>query len=109
MTEQTHKNSKDFSGVATGCMFGAMDWMGTGAFSQAMQMHADFVSFISDRLAEDLKTQNALLRCKTIEDARDIQIAFVQKVYQDYAAEAGRLASAGLCGPVLSGTKHTPV
>lgn len=61
-------------------------WMET--FSE---MGAEVVSFVAERIKEDVKTQQDLLSCKTVEDMAHVQAQFVQKAVDQYQEETGKL------------------
>ena len=53
------------------------------------------VQFVAERIAEDVKTQHAILNCKSPAELVAIQRAFLQKALDQYVAEGGKLARMG--------------
>lgn len=52
--------------------------------SEAMQ-------FVSERIAEDVKTQHEIMHCKNAAEVIAIQRRFLQKALDQYVAEGGKL------------------
>ena len=59
--------------------------------SGMLEIMAESISFLSERLEEDMATQKALLECKTPADLMRVQSEFYQTALEQYSAEAGRL------------------
>ena len=61
----------------------------------AVQMWADIgteaVRFVWDRLQQDIKTQQAMLACTSLEDMRKVQAEFFTAAQEHYADEAGKM------------------
>lgn len=57
---------------------------------------AEVTSFLAERIKEDVKTQHALLHCKDMNEAREIQARFIQKAIDQYQAETGKLVEMGM-------------
>ncbi len=80
--------------------------VGTVAVQAWMDMGTEAVRFVWDRLQQDLKTQQAMLACTSLEDMRKIQAEFFTATQEQYAAEAGKMldlmgkaTAAGLTAP----------
>lgn len=58
---------------------------GAGDFS------SEVIQFVAERIAEDVKTQHEIMECKTPADLVQIQQRFLQKAFDQYAAETGKL------------------
>ena len=71
--------------------FKAMTGMGTVWTEMMSQMGSEVLSFVADRIRQDVKTQHQLLHCRDIEEARRIQAEFLRKAVDDYTAETGKL------------------
>lgn len=79
---------------------------GSPAIQAWMEMGTEAVRFLWDRLQQDIKTQQAMMACTSLEDLRTVQAAFFTTAQQDYAAEAermlhliGKATAAGLTAP----------
>ena len=54
-----------------------------------------FRSFITERIRQDVETQAEMLRCRTLDDVRDLQTRFFKTAVDQYAAEMSRLMKIG--------------
>ncbi len=90
---------------------GSLRWMGTAWVEAMADMNSEIVSFVADRIKEDVKTQHEMLHCKSAEDLQAAQVAFLEKAYAQYTAETGKLIkmSFDMLPGGAAGTKHTPV
>ena len=75
---------------------GPMRWIGTQWLEAMADMNSEVVSFVADRIREDVKTQHALLHCKSAEEAQRIQLDFLEKAYEQYTVETGKLVKMSL-------------
>lgn len=64
---------------------------GTVAMQAWMDISTEAVRFVWNRLQEDMKTQQALLACKSLDEIREVQAGFFTAAQQDYAQEAERM------------------
>lgn len=93
----------DITDAATSAL-AEMQKAGMGSFVQMNarwietmgDMGAEVLSFLADRIKEDVKTQHELLHCKDVDEARRIQQRFVQKAIDQYQAETGKLVEMGM-------------
>lgn len=74
-----------------GAGFGNMMGMGTAWAEAFSEMSAEFVSFLAERMKEDVKTQHKVLHCKDIAELQHIQAEFVQNAINQYQDETGKL------------------
>ncbi len=90
---------------------GPLRWMSTQWIEAMAELNSEVVSFVADRIKEDVKTQHQILHCKTATEVREAQMAFLEKAYTQYTAETGKLIkmSMDLIPSGKSGTKHTPI
>ena len=51
--------------------------------------------FVAERIAEDLKTQHAILHCRNSAELMQIQRDFLQRALDQYVAEGGKLVQMG--------------
>lgn len=65
--------------------------IGTVAVQAWMDMGTEALRFVGDRLQQDIKTQQAMLACTSLEDIRKIQAEFFTAAQEQYAAEAGKM------------------
>lgn len=71
--------------------FGNMMGMGTAWMEAVSDMGAEVVSFVANRIQEDVKTQHKILHCKDFTELQQIQAEFFQKALDQYQAETGKL------------------
>ncbi|MEX0310718.1 MAG: phasin family protein [Tateyamaria sp.] len=69
----------------------AMSQFGLAWAEGMSDMGSEVLSFIADRIKEDVATQHKLLHCKNVADFQHIQAEFVQKAIDQYTAETGKL------------------
>lgn len=77
--------------------------VGTAALQAWAAMGTEVVRFVRDRLQQDIKTQQAMLACTSLDDMRQVQADFCAAAQGQYAAEAvkmldliGKAAASGL-------------
>jgi hypothetical protein len=75
--------------------FGNMIGMSAAWLEAVGDMSAEFVSFVADRVKEDVKVQHQILHCKDAAELRHIQSQFLQKAVDQYQAETGKLIEMG--------------
>ena len=51
--------------------------------------------FITQRIRQDVETQAEMLRCRTLDDVRDLQTRFFKTAMDQYSGEASRLMKIG--------------
>jgi hypothetical protein len=68
-----------------------MESAGQAMMQGVTKMQKEIVDFVSERIRHDMETQQALLRCKTFDEVRDVQTRFFQTAMDQYSAEAGRM------------------
>ncbi|MGB3316519.1 MAG: phasin family protein [Albidovulum sp.] len=61
----------------------------------AVDIGAEVVQFVAARIAEDVYTQHEIMHCKTPTDLVHIQMRFLQKAFEQYSAETGKLITLG--------------
>lgn len=70
---------------------GDLRWLGAAWAERIAAMNAEVAQFVAGRVREDVKTQHALLHCKSLQEAQEIQAAFVARAFEQYTAETGKL------------------
>lgn len=77
------------TGFASASKFGA-------AWLEAMNdLGSEVLSFVVNRVKEDVQTQHEVVRAKSLADVHHIQSQFVQKTIDQYTAETGKLVAIG--------------
>lgn len=66
-------------------------WMGTAWFESMAELGNEITSFVAERIKEDVQTQRALLHCKTVPEVQHLQAKFLQKAFDQYQTETGKL------------------
>ena len=65
--------------------------MGSAWFEAMGEMSSEVMTFIAERIREDVKTQHEMLHCKDLTELQHIQAKFLQKAMDQYKAETGKL------------------
>ena len=65
--------------------------VGTLAVQAWMELGTESVRFVWDRLQQDMKTQQAMLACTSLQELRNVQTEFFTAAQQQYAAEVGKV------------------
>ena len=55
------------------------------------EMQKEVAGFVSERIRQDLETQQELLRCRTLDELREVQSRFFSTTLDQYSAEATKL------------------
>jgi hypothetical protein len=55
----------------------------------------EIIDFVSERIRQDMETQQAMLRCRTFDEVRDVQTRFFQTAMDQYSTETNRLMKLG--------------
>jgi len=71
--------------------FKTMSGMGMAWAEAFSDMGSEVLSFVADRIKEDVKTQHRMLHCKDVSELQSIQAEFVQTAIDQYTAETGKL------------------
>ncbi|TMM51205.1 phasin family protein [Sulfitobacter sabulilitoris] len=71
--------------------FGSIAWMGTAWLEQMSEMGSEWLSFVADRIKEDVKTQHQILHCRNIEEVQKVQAQFIQTAVEQYRDETGKM------------------
>lgn len=66
-------------------------WMSTAWIESLADLGSEITTFVADRIREDVKTQHAILHCKSLAELQHIQAQFMQRAFDQYAAETGKL------------------
>lgn len=66
-------------------------WLGNGWMETLADLGTEITTFVAERIKEDVKTQHALLHCKSLAEVQQVQAGFLQKAFDQYQAETGKL------------------
>ncbi len=75
--------------------FGNMVGMSAAWAETLSDMSAEVLSFMAERIKEDVHTQHEILHCKDVSELQHIQSRFVQKAMDQYQDETGKLVEMG--------------
>ena len=120
MAKKTETTSIADTAIATGeavikqiedAGLGPMRWMSTNWIEAMAELNSEVVSFVADRIREDVQAQHEILHCKSLQDLQKTQMNFLEKAYEQYTSETGKLIkmSMDILPGAKSETKHTPV
>lgn len=65
--------------------------VGSVAAQAWMELGTEAVRFLWIRLQQDMKTQQAMLACKSLDELRAVQLEFLTAAQQQYVAGAGKM------------------
>ncbi|WP_439154279.1 phasin family protein [Yoonia sp.] len=90
---------------------GSLAWMGTAWTEAISQLGSEMISFVAERIQEDVKTQTEILQCKSLTELQQAQAAFLERAYVQYTVETGKLIklSTDIFPALPSDGKSTPV
>ncbi|TDT78119.1 phasin protein [Litoreibacter halocynthiae] len=71
--------------------FASTSTMGTAWLEAMSDLGSEVLSFVAERVKEDVKTQHQILHAKSLAQVQHIQAEFVQKAVDQYSAETGKL------------------
>jgi hypothetical protein len=94
MTRKTEPQDTPFGGFdpfADFNPFKSTVWGGTAWFENLADMGSELSSFLAERIKEDVKTQHALLNCRSMKEVHHVQAEFLQTAIDQYQAETGKL------------------
>ena len=73
----------------------SMERASASMLTSVAQMQREIAGFVSERVRQDLETQQELLRCRTLDDVREVQGRFLRTTFDQYSAEATKLIELG--------------
>lgn len=85
--------------------FGNMVGLSAAWLEALRDMGTEVVSFVADRIKEDVKVQHEIMRCKDVTEIQQIQSKFLQKAMDQYQAETGKLIKMGTNAFASNSTK----
>jgi hypothetical protein len=78
-----------------GAGFASASTMGSAWLEAMSDLGSEVLSFVADRVKEDVKTQHQVLHAKSLAEVQHIQAEFVQKAVDQYSAETGKIVELG--------------
>jgi hypothetical protein len=89
--------------------FAPLGWMSTAWIESLADLGSEATSFLAERIRQDVKTQHAILHCKSPAELQHLQAEFMQRAFDQYAAETGKLImiSAEIAEKIKDGSKRT--
>lgn len=69
----------------------SLGWLGTDWAARMQEIGQEVADFVAARIQEDMKTQHALMNCKSPAEVQEVQLAFLTRAFEDYSAETGKL------------------
>ncbi len=72
-----------------------LDTAGHVVFEGIRRTRQEISDFLVERIRQDLDTQQAMLRCRSVDEFRDLQARFLRTALDQYGGEASRLFSLG--------------
>jgi hypothetical protein len=72
-----------------------IDSTGHAVFEGLARTQKEMADFIAERIRQDLSTQQAMLRCRSLDEFRDLQSRFLRTAFDQYSGEASRLIGIG--------------
>jgi hypothetical protein len=69
----------------------SMERSSASMFTGLTEVQKEIAGFVSERIRQDLETQQELLRCRTLDDVREVQSRFFRTTLDQYSAEATKL------------------
>ena len=73
--------------------FNTMTGIGTAWVETLSDMGSEVLSFIADRVKEDVKMQHEIMHCDDVTKLHSIQTQFMKKAIEQYTAETGKLVA----------------
>ncbi|WP_299614294.1 phasin family protein [uncultured Tateyamaria sp.] len=70
---------------------GALNWFGAPTIERMSDMGAEWMTFVAERVREDVALQHSLLHAKTPADVQHVQMTFLQNALDQYSAETGKM------------------
>jgi hypothetical protein len=64
-------------------------------FDGMARVQHELADFVAERIRQDMETQQEFLRCRTLDDVRQVQTRFFRTAFDQYAAEANKLLKLG--------------
>ena len=59
------------------------------------EMQKEIAGFVSERIRQDMESQQELLRCRTLDEVHEVQSRFFRTAMDQYSSEATKLMQLG--------------
>jgi hypothetical protein len=73
----------------------SIDSAGHAVLDGMRRTQREISAFVAERIRQDLDTQSALLRCRSLDEVRDLQVRFFRTAVEQYSSEAVQLIGIG--------------
>ena len=73
----------------------AMERAGASMLTGVTGIQKEITGFVSERIRQDLESQQELLRCRTFDEVREVQSRFFRTAMDQYSSEATKLMQLG--------------
>ena len=70
---------------------GPLSWLGTRWAEGIADLSSETLSFVAERVREDVKTQQEILKCSSLTEVQAVQTAFLKRAFDQYAAESEKI------------------
>jgi hypothetical protein len=94
-TSQDHHTAQIPDPIAALQPLAPAAWMSTAWMESMADLGSEITSFIAERISEDVKTQHSILHCKSLAELQHVQAEFMQRCFNQYSDETGRLVKMG--------------
>jgi hypothetical protein len=68
---------------------------GNAVFEALSRAQTEITEFVAERIRQDLDAQQALLRCRSLGEVREVQVSFLRTALDQYGGEAAKLVRLG--------------
>ena len=72
-----------------------MEAAGQAVIEGVTRFRRELADFVSERIRHDMETQKAMLRCRSLDEFREVQAEFLRTAVDQYSAEASKLMQLG--------------
>jgi hypothetical protein len=72
-----------------------MEAAGHAVFESLSQVQREIADFVAERIRQDMETQQEFLRCRSLDEVRQVQARFFKTAFDQYSAETSRLLKLG--------------
>jgi Phasin protein len=74
---------------------GTMERAGASLLTGLTEMQKEIAGFVSERIRQDIEGQQELLRCRTLDEVREVQSRYFRTAMDQYSSEATKLMQLG--------------
>lgn len=71
--------------------FGAMAGYGVTWAEALGELGSEVLSFVADRVRQDVEAQRRILGCKDVQELQEVQAEFIHDAIEQYTAETGKI------------------